>query len=259
MRDYAKVSPNFWTGKTGRALKAAGPETLVVALYLMTCQHANMIGLFYLDPTYVAVDTGLGLEGASKGLQRACEADFCAFDEETQIVWVKEMAAYQIGDQLDEKDNRCKGVQREYDSVPENPFLTEFYERYAQRFHMSNCRGKQAKKTKALGSPSKAPTKPGTGTGTGTRPSGGFDAFWAAYPSKVGKAPALKAFEKIDPDEALLRDMLAALADQKRSVKWLKDGGQFIPNPATWLNQQRWLDESGDGGAQTGLNLLGAI
>ena len=34
MRDYAKVAPQFWTGKTGKALKAAGPETVIVGLYL---------------------------------------------------------------------------------------------------------------------------------------------------------------------------------------------------------------------------------
>jgi hypothetical protein len=51
-----------------------------------------------------------------------------------------EMALYQVGDQLEAKDNRCKGVQREYDALPDNPFLTAFYERYAQVFHMTSCR-----------------------------------------------------------------------------------------------------------------------
>jgi hypothetical protein len=27
------------------------------------------------------------------------------------------------------------------------------------------------------------------------------------------------------------------------SAEWTKDGGQFIPHPATWLNQKRWEDE----------------
>lgn len=37
--------------------------------------------------------------------------------------------------------------------------------------------------------------------------------------------------------------MLAALAQQKKSPQWVKDGGEFIPHPATWLNQGRWQDE----------------
>jgi len=118
MREYAKVAPQFWTGKTGRALKAAGPEAVIVGLYLMTCQHANMLGLYYLSKAYIAVDTGLGIEGASKGLERACEAGFCDYDEESEVVWVREMATYQIADRLEPKDNRCKGIQREYERSP---------------------------------------------------------------------------------------------------------------------------------------------
>jgi len=37
--------------------------------------------------------------------------------------------------------------------------------------------------------------------------------------------------------------MMTALETQKASEKWLKDNGQYIPNPATWLNQRRWEDE----------------
>lgn len=161
MRDYSKVGPQFWYGKTGKALKAKGSEAVIVALYLMTCQHANMLGLYHLNVAYIAPDTGLSSEGALKGLQGACEAGFCRFDEDSEVVWVVEMAAYQIGESLEAKDNRCKGVQREYDALPENPFLTAFYERYGAAFCMTNCRG--AKKPKA--SPSKAPQKPRTGAG----------------------------------------------------------------------------------------------
>lgn len=179
MRDYAKVSPQFWHGKTGKALKAKGPEAVIVALYLLTCQHANMLGLYYLAPSYIAVDTGLGMEGALKGLAGASEALFCRYDELTEIVWVPEMAAYQVGEQLDPKDKQCIGIQRQYDALPENPFLTAFYERYAQAFCMTSCRGKPAPKQKGLQRASKAPSKPGTGTGTGT----GVDATASRLPA----------------------------------------------------------------------------
>lgn len=72
---------------------------------------------------------------------------------------------------------------------------------------------------------------------------GRFERFWQAYPAKVGKDAARRAFDKRKPDEAMLLRMLAAIAEQADSDKWRKDGGQFIPNPATWLNQGRWQDE----------------
>jgi hypothetical protein len=40
--------------------------------------------------------------------------------------------------------------------------------------------------------------------------------------------------------------MLAALAWQVQQPDWLKDGGQFVPHPSTWLNQGRWQDEPRD-------------
>lgn len=68
--------------------------------------------------------------------------------------------------------------------------------------------------------------------------------FWPAYPRKVAKASAAKAFAKIKPDEAELGRMLAALAVQKQSAEWQREGGQYIPHPATWLNGRRWEDEA---------------
>ena len=70
-----------------------------------------------------------------------------------------------------------------------------------------------------------------------------FDAFWAAYPKKKSKGQAEKAWIKINPDDELLGVMLSSLERLKRSKDWLKDGGQFIPYPATWLNAKGWEDE----------------
>lgn len=40
----------------------------------------------------------------------------------------------------------------------------------------------------------------------------------------------------------LLSQMLSAIKQQCASPQWTKDNGQYIPNPATWLNQGRWED-----------------
>lgn len=70
-----------------------------------------------------------------------------------------------------------------------------------------------------------------------------FDRFWAAYPKKKSKADAQKAFEKLAPGEELLSRMLSALEQQKQSGDWQREGGQYIPYPASWLNGRRWEDE----------------
>lgn len=70
-----------------------------------------------------------------------------------------------------------------------------------------------------------------------------FLTFWEAYPKKTAKGAAFKAFEKLNPDSALLDTFLSALREQKNSTDWKRDGGQYIPHPSTWLNQRRWEDE----------------
>lgn len=70
-----------------------------------------------------------------------------------------------------------------------------------------------------------------------------FARFWDDYPRKVGKGAAEKAWKKLNPSETLTEDILSAIAAQKKSRQWLRDGGQYIPNPATWLNQHRWEDD----------------
>lgn len=144
MRDYAKVIPKFWTGKTGKEIKKKGPEAVVVAMYLMTSPHSNMLGLFYQPLMYTAHETGLGMEGASKGLQSCVEAGFCSFDEDSEMVWVHEMAAYQIAESLKAADKRVAGVQKDYEALQDNPFLLSFFERYKTVFHLRAPRGMQA-------------------------------------------------------------------------------------------------------------------
>jgi hypothetical protein len=69
-----------------------------------------------------------------------------------------------------------------------------------------------------------------------------FETFWLAYPKKVGKDAARKAFDKRKVDVELLATMLAAISAQTKSAMWAKDAGQYIPYPATWLNEGRWMD-----------------
>ena len=70
-----------------------------------------------------------------------------------------------------------------------------------------------------------------------------FEKFWKSYPRKVGKGAAEKSFKKYKPDDALTERMIASVEAHKRSDQWRRDGGQYIPHPATWLNQRRWEDE----------------
>jgi hypothetical protein len=67
-----------------------------------------------------------------------------------------------------------------------------------------------------------------------------FELFWNAYPRKVAKPAAVKAFIK-HKDKPDIRVILDALERQKKSDQWAEE--KFIPHAATWINQERWNDE----------------
>lgn len=70
-----------------------------------------------------------------------------------------------------------------------------------------------------------------------------FERFWEAYPKKVGKDAAWIEFQKRNPGDDLIDEMIAVVHGQRASEQWRKDGGQYIPHPRTWLHQGRWQDE----------------
>lgn len=67
----------------------------------------------------------------------------------------------------------------------------------------------------------------------------GFEVFWSMYPRRVAKAAALKAFAKAwgDYGEKIIAGVERYATDPNLPPK------QFIPHPATWLNEGRWDDE----------------
>jgi len=72
----------------------------------------------------------------------------------------------------------------------------------------------------------------------------GFDKFWAAYPRRIAKGAARKAWDKAikngaDPDEIIWG--ARAYASLPRDPA---DGLKYVAHPATWLNAERWEDEA---------------
>jgi hypothetical protein len=67
-----------------------------------------------------------------------------------------------------------------------------------------------------------------------------FNRFFDAYPKKVAKPAAVKAFKKISEKD--LQKIMAHVEMSKASPEWTKEKGKYIPYPATYLNQRRWED-----------------
>ena len=70
-----------------------------------------------------------------------------------------------------------------------------------------------------------------------------FEDFLKSYPKKVSKGQAEKTFDKTIEDVETLNLILKDLEKRKHFEGWKKDNGKYIPNPSTYLNGKRWLDE----------------
>jgi len=64
-----------------------------------------------------------------------------------------------------------------------------------------------------------------------------FDHFWEIYPKKMAKVPAQRAWERL-----VLEKKRVAYADIKKG-RYNDTEKAYIPNAATYLNQERWEDE----------------
>ena len=71
-----------------------------------------------------------------------------------------------------------------------------------------------------------------------------FMEFWEAYPKKVDKKGSFRAFKNIPKLKTVFPSIMEALQIQKQSQQWTKDNGQYIPNPTTYIHQERWTTVS---------------
>lgn len=70
-----------------------------------------------------------------------------------------------------------------------------------------------------------------------------FELFWEAYPRRKAKADAAKAWRQTEPHRPPIEEILAAINDGLKTDQWSRDGGAYIPYPATWLRRWQWADE----------------
>lgn len=215
MSYYGVIFPEFWTGRTGRELRERGKDAQLIALYLATNRHANMLGLYHLLLDDVKHETGLGWRGVARGLEAVAEVDYARFDTASSFMWVRQMVRFRLGLQpgeaLDPDDNRAKGVNRIYAAIDPNPFLGDFFDANHKVLRLRKRREpvglvvslSSVHHMSGLPSPYEAPYKPvnrSTGSGSGTGKNADADA--SARPPDGGA-----------PKPAVIRALIGPLLD----------------------------------------------
>lgn len=130
MREFFKISPQFWTGETGRVMRKTGKNCQLLAAFLCCSPQANSLGVYYLPLAHVT-EVALTPKEVRAAMYDLCEIGFCSYDQLGEFIWVYEMAKHQIGT-LKANDRMVQYVNREYRQLPKNPFLAPFFDRYCE-------------------------------------------------------------------------------------------------------------------------------
>lgn len=138
-------------------------------------------------------------------------------------------------EQEDSPRSKAQGSSTALNTV-EDPSNTGTYTN-PNSYQNSNTNSNQNAKSYSKSDPG---SPPGSGPAAGARERD-FARFWQAYPKKIGKQAARKAFLRA---EVPLDTLLSALERQRGDPQWQRENGRFIPHPVTWLNQARWEDEA---------------
>jgi hypothetical protein len=245
MRDYGKVHTTFWSSSTMRKLSEDG-RTL--ALYLLTSPHSTIAGVYRLPDGYVCEDLQWPSERVAKGFAELLSNGFANRCETTKWVWICKHLDWN----QPENPNQRKSALKVALSIPDECGWKLDFMRVcgpllgaddAENTNPSETVPKGLANQKQKQEQKQEKEKKARDPATSQILEDLFNRFWAAYPKKAGKDAARTAFAKRKPDEALLGQMLAAIDGQKATEQWQRDGGQYIPHPATWLNQGRFDDE----------------
>ena len=133
---YGVLFPRFWEGTTGRQLQEKGRDAVILAAYLASCRHANMIGLYELPLVFLERELSVLRSRAHilKAFHALQEVSYATYDMGTEHVWVREMARIRLGlepaETINQGDNKHKAVVKLYVSAKSNPFLAPFFDRY---------------------------------------------------------------------------------------------------------------------------------
>lgn len=257
MSRYRKIEVRTWSDEKFRELSPIPPSGQGLWFFLLTGPHTTAIpGLFRAGRAAMAEELNWDQKDFDKAFQEVSWQGMAKADFKAKLVWLPKA----IQHNKPESPNVVRGWRVELDLLPECDLKREAIAGIREALEGAGPSYVEAFDEVLTGKqkePSKPSPKPSRKTMANQEqeqeqeqdqepppsPQGeGFDAFWQAYPKKVAKEAARKAFGKRKPGAALLAEMLAAIAVQSGSEQWRKDGGQFIPYPATWLNEARWED-----------------
>lgn len=123
MSSYHKVSRLFWKDPKVRAwLKDGEHLTVNLALYMLTCDHKNSEGLFWLPKAYVEADLALEADQVGEQMARLLSEDFIEYDEAAEVVFLPNALRYHEP----KSERQLKGAISALQRVPHTDLFLRF-------------------------------------------------------------------------------------------------------------------------------------
>lgn len=101
-----------------------------MALYLATCPHQNLVGIYRLPIAYVEADTGLSPKAVESAFRDLEDTGYVRRDAARDIVWVVEHARHELGDKASKPQSVA--VSKVMDEFAGSEIVAEFAEKYPQ-------------------------------------------------------------------------------------------------------------------------------
>lgn len=262
MEVFTRVERGYWQDEFILELT---PEQKFFYLYLMSNSKVNTLGAYVFPMTMSTLELGYNRDTVKKLLDHFVEAGKIMYDETTNEVfllnwpkrnWTKRTAtlralkkdfdalkspalrekisvmlsAFTDGEEAIDDTEEQKGTKRNNEEQKGTNGNNE-----------DILDGRKENREKRIENREKEKEKEDAGTVFDA--AAAFEIFYKAYPNKKNVKTARTRWEKMKVTPELFAAIMEGLERAKNSQEWTKDGGAYIPHPATWLNGEGWKNE----------------
>ena len=264
MEVFTRVERGYWQDEFILELT---PEQKFFYLYLMSNSKVNTLGAYVFPMTMSTLELGYNRETVKKLLDHFVEVGKIMYDETTNEVFLLNWPKRN----WNKRTATLRALKKDVDTL-KSPALREKISAMLSAF----CGGEDAiddteeqkgtngnneeqkgtngnnedildgrieNREKRIENREKKKEKEKEDVGTEFDAAAAFEIFYKAYPNKKNVKTARTRWEKMKVTPELFAAIMEGLERAKNSHEWGKDGGAYIPYPATWLNGEGWKNE----------------
>ena len=262
MEVFTRVERGYWQDEFILELT---PEQKFFYLYLMSNSKVNTLGAYVFPMTMSTLELGYNRDTVKKLLDHFVEAGKIMYDETTNEVFLLNWSKRN----WNKRTATLRALKKDVDAL-KSPVLREKISAMLSAF----CGGEDAidDTEEQKGTNGNNEEQKGTNRNNEDMFAGiidkrekkkenrekekekedartvfdaatAFEIFYQAYPNKKNVKTARTRWEKMKVTPELFAAIMEGLERAKNSHEWGKDGGAYIPHPATWLNGEGWKNE----------------